>query len=99
MKILPLSNRVLVKKIDRNEKTAGGIYIPQTAADQEQAWRGEVRAVGPGKRLDNGKTDEPSVKVGDVVIVGRYSGATITIDNEELRVVTGDDILGVVEAG
>jgi chaperonin GroES len=92
----PLQNRIIVKKLERSEKTAGGIIIPQTASE-DHAWQAEVRAVGPGKRLDSGQIVEPSIKTGDTVVIGRFRGSEIKVEGEALFVVEGDDVLGVVE--
>lgn len=97
MNLRPLGDRVLIKRGKRDERSAGGIIIPETAADQERCWQGEVLAVGPGERLDNGMILEPRVKTGDKVLVGKYQGTTVELDGEELVVVRGGDIHGVVE--
>ncbi len=94
MSIRPLHDRVLVRRLEE-EKTIGGIIIPDTAKEKPQ--QGEVIAVGPGKTLDNGDIRALDVKVGDIVLFGKYSGTEITIKNEELVVMREDDIMGVVE--
>ncbi len=89
MKINPLHDRVVIKRLDAEEKTAGGIYIPDTAAEKPS--KGEVVAVGPGK------TDAPmSVKAGDKVLFGKYAGTEVKENGEELIVMREDDIIGVL---
>jgi len=94
MKFKPLKDRVLVKYSDEPEKSAGGIYIPDTAKEKPQ--KGEVIAVGPG-RVENGKTRPVDVKVGDIVLFEKYSGSKVNIDDEEYLIIREDDILGIVE--
>ena len=91
--IKPLADRVVVKAIVQEEKTKGGIVLPDTAKDKPQ--EGEVIAVGPGKVLDNGKKLEPEVKVGDRIIFSKYSGTEIKIDGEEYLILRESDILAV----
>lgn len=93
----PLQNRVLIKKQDAPEQTAGGLYIPKTASDSDPSFEAMVVAVGEGKILDNGDRVEVGVKPGDRIIVGRYSGSQVKLDGEDHLVISGDDILGVVE--
>jgi len=95
MKFKPLKDRVLVKYSDEPEKSAGGIYIPDTAKEKPQ--KGEVIAVGPGKVTDDGKVQKMEVKVGDTVLFEKYSGSKINIDNIEYLIIREDDILGIVE--
>ena len=95
MKILPLHDRVLVKRLDEERKTASGIVIPDTAAEKPD--QGEVKAVGRGKVLEDGKVRTLEVKVGDKVLFGKYSGQTVKVEGEELLVMREDDIMGVVE--
>ncbi|MFZ5510179.1 MAG: co-chaperone GroES [Pseudomonadota bacterium] len=95
MKILPLHDRVIVKRIEEERQTASGIVIPDTAAEKPD--QGEVIACGPGKVLDNGKVREPAVKAGDRVLFGKYSGTTVKVEGEELLVMREDDILAVIE--
>jgi chaperonin GroES len=95
MKFKPLKDRVLVKYSDEPEKSAGGIYIPDTAKEKPQ--RGEVIAVGPGRITDDGKVQKIEVKVGDTVLFEKYSGSKINIDNSEYLIIREDDILGIVE--
>ena len=96
MKIRPLHDRVIVKRIDEERKTASGIVIPDTAAEKPD--QGEVMAVGKGKKTDDGKLIQLDVKVGDKVLFGKYSGQTVKVHGEELLVMREEDIMGVVEA-
>ncbi len=96
MKIRPLHDRVIVKRLEEERKTASGIVIPDTATEKPD--QGEVIAVGPGKRDDNGKQITLDVKVGDKVLFGKYSGQTVKVSGEELLVMREEDIMGVVEA-
>jgi chaperonin GroES len=91
----PLSDRVIVKARSAEERTAGGIVLPDTA--QEKPQQGEVIAVGPGKVQDNGKVAPMDVKQGDRVYYGKYSGTEVKLNGEEYVVLRQDDILGVVE--
>ena len=96
MKIRPLHDRVLVKRLDPEEKTsAAGIIIPDTAKEKPQ--EGEVVAVGSGKMLEDGKVQPMNVKVGDRILFGKYSGTDVKIDDEEYLIMREDDILGVLE--
>ena len=95
MKIRPLQDRVLVKRIEEEEKTKGGIIIPDTA--KEKPMEGEVIAVGSGRILDNGTKIQPEVKVGDRVLFGKYAGTEVKIDGEEHLIMREDDILGIIE--
>ena len=95
MKFRPLHDRVVVKRIDAEEKSAGGIIIPDTA--KEKPSQGEVIAVGPGSRDESGKLISIDLKVGDRVLFGKWSGTEIKIDGEELLIMKESDILGVVE--
>jgi len=95
VKFRPLQDRVLVRRIEQEEKTLGGIIIPDTA--KEKPMEGEVMAVGPGTRGDDGKLHPLDVKPGDRVLFGKWSGTEIKIDNEELVVMKESDIMGVVE--
>jgi chaperonin GroES len=92
----PLSDRIIVKAVGAEEKTAGGIVLPDTAKEKPQ--QGEVIAVGPGKVLDNGTIAVMDIKVGDRVYYGKYSGTEVKLKGEELVVLRQDDVLGVVEA-
>ena len=94
MNIRPLQDRVLIKRIDEQEQVRGGIIIPDTAKEKPQ--EAEVVAVGPGKVNDDGKRVAPDIKVGDKVLVGKYSGSDIKIDGEDFVIVREDEILAVV---
>lgn len=95
MKFRPLHDRILVKRIQSEEKTAGGIFIPDNA--KEKPMEGLVVAVGTGKRQDDGSLVTPDVKVGETVLFGRYSGSEIKIDGAEHVVMREDDLLGIIE--
>jgi len=95
MKFKPLRDRVLVKYSEESEKTAGGLYIPDTAKEKSQ--KGQVVAVGPGKVTEDGKLQPISVKVGDTVLFDKYSGSKVTMDDVEYLIIREEDILGVVE--
>ena len=95
MKSRPLHDRVIVKRLEEERKTASGIVIPDNAAEKPD--QGQVLAVGPGKRDENGKAVGMDVKVGDRVLFGKYAGQTVKIDGEELLVMREEDIMGVVE--
>ena len=95
MKIRPLHDRVVVRRMEEERTTAGGIVIPDSAA--EKPMRGEIIAVGLGKALDNGDVRSLAVKVGDIVLFGKYSGTEVKVDGQELVVMREDDIMGVVE--
>ena len=93
MKFRPLHDRVLIKVLDSEEKTKGGIIIPDTAKEKPQ--EGEVVAVGPGTKTEDGKTVKMDVKVGDKVIFGKWSGTEIKIDNVEYSIMKESDIMGI----
>ena len=95
MKIRPLQDRIIVKRVEEEEKTKGGIIIPDTA--KEKPMEGEVIAVGSGKVLENGTKQSPEVKKGDRVLFGKYSGTEVKIDGVEHLIMREDDILGVIE--
>ncbi len=95
MKIRPLHDRVVVRRLEEETKTAGGIVLPDSAAEKPS--QGEILAVGPGKVLDNGDVRMLDVKVGDTVIFGQYGGSTVKIDGEELLILSESEIFGVVE--
>lgn len=95
MKVRPLQDRVLVKRVKEEEKTKGGIIIPDTA--KEKPIEGEVIAVGNGKSLDDGKVRPLDIKKGDRILFGKYSGTEIKIEGEEHLILREDDILGVIE--
>ncbi|MEY4592181.1 MAG: hypothetical protein RIR18_1076 [Pseudomonadota bacterium] len=96
MKIRPLHDRVIVKRLEAERTTASGIVLPDSAGEKPD--QGEVLAVGPGKRDDNGKQVALDVKVGDRVLFGKYAGQTVKVDGEELLVLREEDLVGVVEA-
>ena len=95
MKFRPLHDRVVVRRIEQDEKTRGGIIIPDTA--KEKPMEGEVVAVGPGVRGDDGKLHALDVKAGDRILFGKWSGSEVKIDGEELLIMKESDILGVIE--
>ena len=95
MNIRPLHDRVIVKRVEAERTTASGIVIPDSAGEKPD--QGEVLAVGPGKRDDNGKQIALDVKVGDRVLFGKYSGQTVKVDGDELLVMKEDDLFAVVE--
>ena len=94
--IRPLQDRILLKRVGSEEKSKGGIFIPDTA--KEKPAEGEILAVGKGKVLEDGTTRKLDVKVGDRVLFGKYSGTEIKVDGEDRLIVREDDILGVLEA-
>src|SRR5207247_5515553 len=93
MKVRPLHDRVLIKRIEEQETVRGGIIIPDTAKEKPQ--EGEVMAVGTGKRLENGQITPMEVKSGDRVLFGKYSGTEIKLDGDELLILREDEILGI----
>jgi chaperonin GroES len=94
MKVRPLHDRVLVRRIEAKETAKGGIVIPDSAKEKPQ--EGEVLAVGNGKTLDNGTKLAPGVKVGDKILFGKYTGNDITIDGEEVLILREEDVLAVL---
>ncbi len=94
MKIKPLGDRVLIKPSEEKEKTKGGIVLPDTAKERPQ--EGEVVAVGEGKKTDDGKVIAPTLKVGDKVLYGKYSGTEITVDGEEYLIMREEDVLAII---
>ncbi|MGD8620171.1 MAG: co-chaperone GroES [Gammaproteobacteria bacterium] len=96
MNIRPLHDRVILKRMEEETTSAGGIVIPDTAA--EKPMRGEVIAIGKGKRLDSGDVVPLDVKVGDTVLFGKYSGTEVKVNGEDLLVMREEDIMGVIEA-
>lgn len=94
LKIRPLHDRLVVRRLSEEEKTAGGIIIPDSAKEKPQ--EGEVIAVGQGKLLDNGKFQTPDVKPGEKILFSKYSGTEVKLDGEEYLVVREDDVLGVI---
>ena len=95
MKLRPLHDRVIIKRLDNERKTASGIVLPENAAEKPD--QGEVLAIGEGKIGDDGKVRPLAVKVGDKVLFGKYSGQTVKVDGEELLVMREEDIFGIVE--
>ena len=95
MKIRPLQDRIIVKRLEEERKTASGIVIPDTAAEKPD--QGEVIAVGKGKILEDGKVRPLDVKVGDKILFGKYSGTEVKVDGEELLVMREEDVMAVIE--
>ena len=95
MKFRPLHDRVVVRRIDEDEKSAGGIIIPDTA--KEKPSQGEIIAVGPGARNDQGEITPLDVKAGDLVLFGKWSGTEVSLDGEDLLIMNESDIMGVLE--
>ena len=95
MKFRPLHDRVVVRRLEAEEKTAGGIIIPDTA--KEKPMEGEIIAVGPGAIDDHGKHIAPEVKAGDFVLFGKWSGTEVKVDGEELLIMKESDIMGILE--
>ena len=94
MAIQPLHDRIVVEAASKEEKTAGGLYLPDAA--QEKPQRGTVMAVGPGKRLDSGQLSALDIKVGDTVLYGKYGGTEVTVDGKDVIILRADDVLGVI---
>src|SRR6201995_4278583 len=97
MKIRPLYDRVVVKRVEDTETMKGGLYIPDSAKEKPQ--EGEVVAIGKGKRLEDGKLVALDVQVGDRILFGKYSGSDIRLDGEEYMIMREDEILGILEGG
>jgi chaperonin GroES len=95
MKLMPLDNRVVLEPLDAQDKTTGGIYLPDTAKEKPQV--GKVVAAGPGKLLDDGKRNSMSVKVGDQVIYGKYTGNDVEVEGKKLVILRESDLLGIVD--
>ena len=95
MNIRPLHDRVVVRRLEEETLSAGGIVLPDTASEKPS--QGEILAVGPGKTLDNGDVVKPAVVVGDKVIFGQYGGNTVKVDGEELLILSESEIFGVIE--
>lgn len=95
MKLRPLDDRVIIKQLEAESKTSGGIILPESAKEKPQI--GKVVATGPGKQLDDGKRSEMSVKKNDQVLYGKYMGNDVEIDNEKYVILRESDILGIVE--
>jgi chaperonin GroES len=96
MKVAPLHNRIVVSRVDAEEKTKGGIIIPDTAKEKPQ--EGRIVAVGPGKRDKDGKRISPDVKAGDRILFVKWAGTEFKLDGQELMIMKEDDILGVIES-
>jgi chaperonin GroES len=96
MKIRPLYDRIVVKRIEQKEQKVGGLYIPDSAKEKPQ--EGEVVAVGKGKRLEDGKVIPLDVQAGDRILFGKYSGSDIKLDNEEYLIMREDEVLGILDA-
>jgi chaperonin GroES len=96
MKIRPLYDRIVVKRIETQEQKVGGLYIPDTAKEKPQ--EGEVVAVGKGKRLEDGKVVPLDVQVGDRILFGKYSGSDIKLDNDEYLIMREEEVLGILES-
>lgn len=96
MNLKPLLDRIIIEPAAKEEVTAGGIYLPDSA--KEKPLKGKVLAVGPGKVLDNGKKSEVGVSVGETVLYGKYSGTEVTVEGNEYIILRADDILGVLTA-
>ena len=95
MNIRPLQDRVVVRRTEEETKSAGGIVLPGSATEKPS--QGEVLAVGPGKKLENGSVQPVDLKAGDKVLFGQYSGSTVKIDGEELLIMSESEVFGVVE--
>ena len=95
MKFRPLHDRVLIRVLDSEEKTSGGIIIPDTAKEKPQ--EGEIVAVGPGAKSENGKISPMDVKVGDIVLFGKWSGTEVKIDGKEYSIMKESDIMGIAK--
>jgi chaperonin GroES len=95
MNLRPLQDRIIVKRVEEESKTAGGLFIPETAKEKPQ--RGEIVAVGNGKKTEDGKVLPLDVKVGDVVLFGKYAGTEIKVDGDDFLMMREDDILAGVE--
>jgi chaperonin GroES len=95
VKIRPLGDRILVKRIEEAEQTRGGIIIPDTA--KEKPMQGEVVAVGPGRTLEDGKVMKLEVRIGDKILMSKYAGTEVTIDGSEYLIMREDDVLGVIQ--
>jgi chaperonin GroES len=95
MNLRPLQDRILVKRVEEETKTAGGLFIPETAKEKPQ--RGEIVAAGKGKKTEDGKVLPLDVKVGDKVLFGKYAGTEIKVDGEDYLIMREDDLLAIVE--
>ena len=94
MNIRPLQDRVVVRRTEEETRSAGGIVIPDSATEKPS--QGEVIAVGPGKKLDNGSVQEVDLKAGDKILFGQYSGSTVKVDGEELLIMNESEVFGVI---
>ncbi|MFZ3233972.1 MAG: co-chaperone GroES [Stellaceae bacterium] len=97
MKLRPLQDRILIRRVEPEAKTSGGIFIPDTA--QEKPMEGEVVAVGPGARDENGRLYPLDVKSGDRVLFGKWSGTEVKLDGEDLMIMKESDVMGIVDSG
>ena len=95
MSIRPLQDRVVVRRTEEETKSAGGIVIPDSAAEKPS--QGEVIAVGPGKKLENGDVQAVDLKVGDKILFGQYAGSTVKLEGEELLIMSESEVFGVIE--
>jgi chaperonin GroES len=95
MKLTPLHDRIVIKRAEKEQVTASGLYLPDSA--QEKPQRGEVLAVGPGKRLDSGALAPLDIKVGDVVLYGKYGGTEVTVGGEDFIILRSEDVLAILE--
>lgn len=95
MKLTPLHDRIIVRAASKEQVSSGGIILPDSA--QEKPQRGEVLAVGPGKRLDSGQLAPVDIKVGDTVLYGKYSGTEVSVSGEDFVILRADDVLAIVE--
>lgn len=94
-KIRPLADKIVVKLIDETQQSSGGIFIPDSAREKPQ--KAEVLAIGPGRILDSGAREEMEVKVGDIVLLAKYGGNDIKIDNVEYKILSAKEVLGIIE--
>ena len=94
MNIRPLQDRIVVRRTEEETRSAGGIVIPDSAAEKPS--QGEVIAVGPGKKMDNGSVQEVDLKAGDKILFGQYSGSTVKVDGEELLIMNESEVFGVI---
>jgi len=95
MNLRPLQDRIIVKRVEEETKTAGGLFIPETAKEKPQ--RGEIVAAGNGKKTEDGKVLPLDVKIGDIVLFGKYAGTEVKVDGDDYLMMREDDILAVVE--
>ncbi|MDD2732362.1 MAG: co-chaperone GroES [Desulfuromonadaceae bacterium] len=95
MNLRPLQDRIIVKRVEEETKTAGGLFIPETAKEKPQ--RGQIVAAGNGKKTEDGKVLPLDVKIGDIVLFGKYAGTEVKVDGEDYLMMREDDILAVVE--